>query len=37
MQSKVLEVLTDLMRQKDITSDELFSLVDTDDSGYISI
>lgn len=37
MQSKVLEVLTDMMRQKDISSEELFNMIDTDNSGYISI
>jgi len=37
MQSKVLEVLTDMMRQRDMTSEELFSIIDTDDSGYISL
>lgn len=32
----MLELLVDLMREKDITAEELFNLCDSDDSGFIS-
>lgn len=36
LQNKVLESLIELMSEKDITADELFSLCDSDDSGFVS-
>lgn len=37
IQSKVLEAFIDLMSEQDITPDELFSIIDEDDSGFIDI
>ena len=36
MQSKVLEIFSDMIKDQDLTPDELFSMIDTDGSGVIS-
>lgn len=36
MQNKALEVLTDMMKIKDMSSDDLFNVIDLDGSGWIS-